>query len=86
MCYTIYICNIRAHTAAYLKVDAIHLCISMRIHNGLTGAFHNVYQNVRVMLIACLSPNVHNNIILKLHIWSQLEACVVLNAGYTHHG
>jgi hypothetical protein len=60
------ICNTRAHTAAYLKVDAIHLCIRMRIHNGLTGAFHNVNHNVRVMLIACLSPNVHNNNILRL--------------------
>ena len=45
------ICNTRAHTVTYLKVDAIHLCISMRIHNGLTCAFHNVYHNVRVMLI-----------------------------------
>ena len=59
------ICDTRAHTVAYLKVDAIHLCISMRIHD-LKCAFQNVNHNVRVMLIAFLSPNVHNN--NRLHI------------------
>jgi hypothetical protein len=51
----------------------------MRIHNDLTGAFQNINHNVRVMFIAYLSPNVHNYNKLKLHIWFQLEACVVLN-------
>ena len=41
------ICNTRAHTVAYLKVDAIHWCISMRIHDDLTGAFQNVNHNVK---------------------------------------
>ena len=43
----------------------ILVCISMRIHN-LACVFQNVYHNVRVMLIAYLSPNVHNYNILRL--------------------
>ena len=70
------ICNTRTCTVAYFKVDAIHLCISMRTHNGLTCAFHNVNHNVRVMLIAFLSTNVHNNNILKLkHLVSVGSMC-----------
>ena len=48
----------------------------MRIHN-LACAFQNVNHNVRVMLIACLSPNVNNYD--KLHIRFELEACVLFN-------
>ena len=42
-------------------------------------AMQNVNHNVRVMLIACLSPNVHSYNKLKLHIQFELEACVVFN-------